>query len=149
MKRIVLTLSAVVISALVLGGCGPSATPTLSIEGAWGRPSPTMAGAGGIYMLIKNTGGAADKLVSGKSDACGMVEVHQTVTKADGTMGMNLVAEPVEIPAGGQLELKAGGMHVMCMMAKADQFQPGGHISLTLVFEKSGAKTVTAEIREK
>jgi periplasmic copper chaperone A len=107
-----------------------------------------MPGAGGLFMVIKNTGNAADRLVSAKSSACGMVEVHQTVMKSDGTMGMNLVSDPVVIPAGGQLELKSGGMHIMCMQLKADQFKAGSNIDLTLVFEKSGEKPITAEIRQ-
>ncbi len=134
---------------VVLAGCAAPAAPALAIDGAWGRLSPTMPGAGGIFMLIKNTGSAADKLVSGKSDACGMVEVHEMVKNTDGTMVMNLVPNPVEIAAGGQLELKSGGMHIMCMKMKADQFKPGNTINLTLKFEKSGEKAVSVEIREK
>ena len=70
---------------------------------------------------------------------------------SDGTMGMNLVTDPVEIPAGGQLELKDGGMHIMCvlMMAKEDLFKVGSKINLTLAFEKSGEKTVSFDIRDK
>jgi copper(I)-binding protein len=107
-----------------------------------------MPGAGGMYMVIKNTGTAPDKLLSGKSDACGMVEVHEMVKKADGTMGMNLVSEPVVVPAGGQVELKVGALHVMCLQLDAAKFKVGNQIKLTLVFEKSGEKTVTADIRD-
>jgi len=62
---------------------------------------------------------------------------------------MNLVPNPVEIPAGGQLELKDGGMHIMCMMVKEDLFKVGSKINLTLAFEKSGEKTVSVDIRDK
>jgi len=43
--------------------------------------------------------------------------------------------------------LKVGGLHIMCIMKKDDLFKVGSMIDLTLVFEKSGEKTVTAEIR--
>ncbi len=98
-------------------------------------------------MLIKNSGDASDKLLSGKSPACGSIEVHETVMKADGSMGMNLLDAPLEIPAGGQVELKSGGIHVMCIM-KNDQFKPGTKIDLTLNFEKSGEKIVSVQIGE-
>jgi periplasmic copper chaperone A len=140
-----LVLSMLLFSLLV--GCAPAAAPSLSIENAWGRPSPTMPTAGGMYMLIKNVGTAPDKLLSGKSPACGSIEVHKMVMKSDGTQGMDLVDKPLEIPAGGQLELKPGDLHIMCIMKKDDQFTIGAKIDLTLVFEKSGEKTVSAEIR--
>ena len=132
---------------LILAGCTPAAAPTLSIEGAWGKPSMDFPTAGGLYMVIKNTGSAPDKLVSGKSPACGAIEVHEMVKKTDGTMGMNLVDKPVEIAANGQIELKSGSLHIMCIMKKDEQFKPGSKIDVTLVFEKSGEKTFGAEIR--
>jgi copper(I)-binding protein len=126
-----------------------AATPTISIESAWGKPSMEMPTAGGLFMLIKNAGSAPDKLISGSSPACGSIEVHEMVMKSDGTMGMNLLDKPVEIPVGGQLELKSGGIHIMCIMKKDDQFKDGAKIDLTLKFEKSGEKKVTADIRMK
>jgi len=103
-------LSLVLISTLA--GCSASAAPAISIESAWGRPSPTMSGVGGVYM------------------------------------GINLVTEPVTIPANGQVELKSGDLHIMCMMMKNDQFKAGSKIDLTLAFEKSGEKTVSVDVRE-
>ena len=131
----------------LLAGCAPAAAPSLSIESAWGRPSSTMPTAGGVYMLIKNSGTAPDTLLSGTSPACGSIEVHEMVKKSDGTMGMNLIDKPLEIPAGGEVELKVGGLHIMCIMKKDDLFKVGSMIDLTLAFEKSGEKTVTVEIR--
>jgi hypothetical protein len=63
-------------------------------------------------------------------------------------MGMRPVEGGViEIPAGGQAELKVGGLHVMCIQKQAD-FEPGAQLPLTLQFEKSGEKMITVEIRE-
>ncbi len=131
---------------VVLTGCSSTAAPAISVESAWGRPSATMPTAGGLYMIIKNTGNAPDKLLSGTSTACGSIEVHKMVMKADGTMGMNLVDQPLEIPAEGQVELKVGGLHIMCIM-KNDKFVVGDKIDLTLKFENSGEKSVSVELR--
>ena len=125
----------------------PAPAPVISIEGAWGKPSMDMPTAGGLFMVIKNTGNAPDRLLSGTSPACGSIEVHEMVMKSDGTMGMNLVDKPVEIPAGGQVELKSGGLHIMCIMKKDDLFKDGAKIDLTLKFEKAGEKMVMADIR--
>ena len=133
----------------IIAGCAPSTAPALKVENAWGRPSMDMPTTGGIFLVVKNGGNAADKLLSGSSPACGSIELHETVMKSDGTMGMNLLDKPIEISAGGEVELKSGGLHIMCIMKKDDQFKPGSTINLTLVFEKSGEITVPVEVREK
>lgn len=136
----------------LLTGCtpqaiSPQAISSISIEEVWGRPSATMPTAGGLFMMIKNSGDAPDKLLSGSSPACGSLEVHEMVKKSDGTMGMNLLENPLEITAGGQAELKVGGLHIMCIMKKDDLFKVGSKIDLTLKFEKAGEITVSADIR--
>lgn len=129
-----------------LSACA-SQSPALSIESAWGKPSPSVAGSGAFFMVIKNTSAVADKLVSAQSSACGMTEVHTMVKQADGTMMMQLVTDGVEIPANGQLELKSGSYHIMCMKMAADQLTAGAKPSLTLKFEKSGEKSISLEMR--
>ncbi|MBI5352948.1 MAG: copper chaperone PCu(A)C [Chloroflexi bacterium] len=131
----------------MMAGCAPAAVPSITVESAWGRPSMDMPTAGGIFLIIKNSGSATDNLVSGSSPACGSIELHETVMKSDGTMGMNLMDKPIEVPASGQVELKSGGLHIMCIMKKDDQFKPGATIDLTLVFEKSGSITIPVEVR--
>jgi periplasmic copper chaperone A len=131
----------------LLAGCAPAAAPVISVEGAFGAPSMSMPTAGAFFMMIKNTGSAPDRLLSGSSPACGSIEVHESVKKSDGTMGMNLLDKPLEITAGGQVELKSGGIHIMCIMKKDDQFKAGAKIDLLLKFEKAGEKKVVAEIR--
>lgn len=129
-----------------LAACSGGAKPSVSTEGVWGRPSPMYPTAGSMYMVIKNSGDAADKLLSGSSPACGSVEFHETVMKMDGTMGMNLIDKPLEVPAGGEVKLEPGGLHAMCIM-KNEKFAPGNTVDLTLVFEKSGEKVVPVELR--
>lgn len=135
------------LTAILLNGCASKGGVT--IEGAWARPSPMMAEAGAIYMMIKNSGAQADKLLSASSPACGMMELHEGYKKDDGTMGMRPVAGGfIEIPAGGQAELKVGGLHVMCMQ-KAAAFAPGAKLEATLKFEKAGEQRINFEVREK
>jgi copper(I)-binding protein len=133
---------------LSLAACQSSSGPEISIEGAWGRPSPKVAAAGVFYMTIKNTGSEADKLLSASSSSCGVVELHESYDMGDGVMGMRPVEGGfIEIPAGGQAELKMGGLHIMCI-DKLDDFTEGAVLSLTLEFEKSGEMAVDVEIRQ-
>jgi copper(I)-binding protein len=138
-----LVIGLILLSAL--SACAPQA-PSVSVESVWGKPSST-AGAGAFFMVIKNAGSADDKLLSAKSDACGMTELHEMVKAADGTMKMQLVSDGVVVPASGQLELKSGSYHIMCMKMAADQLTVGAKPILNLVFEKSGTKSVTVEMR--
>lgn len=139
----------VIIIGIALASCQSKPQgPQINIEIPWGRPSPKIADAGAFYMVISNTGSEPDKLIGGKSPACGMVELHESYMTAEGAMGMRPVQGGViEIPAGGQAELKVGGLHVMCLKKLVD-FTPGTKLQLALQFEKSGEKMVEVEIRQ-
>ncbi len=150
-----LTVFCVLMGVLVLAACA-TATPTptlapapkIAVEGMWGRPSPKIAQAGAFYMVIRNTGAAADKLTAARSSACTTVELHESYQMSNGTMGMRPVTGgTIEIPANGQVELKVGGLHIMCIDKKVE-FNNGVKLPLTLVFAKSGEINVQVEIRE-
>ncbi len=145
--RIVSFLALGLILLSAFSACASQAAPSVSVETVWGKPSPTVAGAGAFYMVIKNTGTADDKLVSAKSSACGMTEVHNTVKADDGTMKMVLVSDGVAVPASGQLELKSGSYHIMYIKMAADQLAAGAKPTLGLTFEKSGVKSVVVDMR--
>jgi hypothetical protein len=142
------------VGVLMLAACAPTASapaaagPKISVESVWGRSSPKVVDAGAFYVTIKNAGTVADKLIGAKSEACGKLEFHETVDKGGGMMEMQPIAgQMIEIPAGGTVDLKPGGMHMMCMMKKAD-FATGTKLPLTLVFEKSGEMKLEAEIKD-
>jgi periplasmic copper chaperone A len=130
----------------MLAACAP--TPSLSVESVWGKPSPSVAGAGAFFMVIKNTSTVDDKLVAVKSPACGMTELHTTVMKSDGTSMMQLVTDGIPVPANGQLELKSGSFHIMCLKMQTDQMSVGAEPSLTLTFEKSGDRVIPVEMKQ-
>jgi hypothetical protein len=145
--KIGLFISSLILT-LILAGCATSSGPEISIENAWGRPSPKVATAGAFYMQIKNNGSEADNLVAGDSPACGVVELHESYMTEEGAMGMRPVeGGAIEVPAGGQAELKMGGLHIMCIN-KLEDFELGAVLPLTLEFEKSGEMTIDVEIRE-
>lgn len=131
----------------VLAACAP-AGPRISIDTVWGRQSPKTATAGAFYLIIHNTGSEADRLTGATSAACGTMELHESYQTADGVMGMRPVeGGAIEVAAGATVELKVGGLHIMCIEKKQD-FTSGTQIDFTLIFEKSGEVPVTADIRE-
>lgn len=146
MTKMMLVLLVVV---LLLTACAPAGTPAaaIAVDQAWGRTSPMAATAGAFYMKIQNTGAAADRLLGAQSPACGVIELHESFAMDNGAMGMRPVTGGfIEVAAGGQVELKPGGLHLMCMQKKAD-FKAGDRYDVTLMFDKTGAVETTVEIR--
>jgi copper(I)-binding protein len=147
MKLSMRSVLIIVLLASLLAACGGSASG-IAIEGGWGRPSPKTATAGAFYMVIKNNSDKADKLVGAEAEPCMMVELHESFMNTDGTMGMRPVeGGAIEIPAKGQVELKVGGLHLMCMDKMDDMFTPGSKFDVRLKFENAGEVTVPVEIK--
>lgn len=141
------------IALATLAVVGPAlAHDTIRLANAWARRAPAHAPVGGhaahgngaVYVTITNRGGAADAVVAASSDAATSVELHETRNEG-GVMKMQPLAK-LEIPAGGQIEMKPGGHHVMLLGLKRD-LKPGDHVNVTLTFEKAGKLTVEAHVR--
>ena len=111
----------------------------LTISDAWTRAMPPGARAGTGFMIIKNAGAEADRLVGGSSPAAGRVEIHE-MSVADNIMRMRQLEHGLEVPAKGAVELKPGGYHVMFIDVKT-AFKEGEAVPVTLNFEKAGAVT--------
>jgi len=159
--RSLAVLASIALVGSLLAACSGAATTApggLTVEGAWARNAPKTAGAGAAYLVLKNAGSDADALIGASSPVSATAEVHETyvvespmVSAAPGAsvgtvMGMRPIAR-IEIPAGGSIELKPGGFHVMLMDLK-QEIKAGESIELTLQFEKAGPITVKAEVRE-
>lgn len=93
--------------------------------------TPTTAG----YMTLRNAGKTPDRLVSVSCPCAAKVEAH-AVSMSGGRMTMR-PAGPVTVPAGGAVEFKPGGMHLMLTGLKAP-VEAGAMQELTLVFERAG-----------
>lgn len=143
--------------ALVVAACGDDATG-ISVEGAWARNSPTSAEAGAGYMKI--TSPTADTLVGISIDAtvAQMGELHDVVavestgtTMAGGMdMGGGMMMVPIEsipLPAGEQVVLEPGHLHMM-FMGLAAPLQLGQRFDVTLHFEIADDLVVEFEVRE-
>ena len=108
--------------------------------------TPPGAKVAGGYMTITNHGGEADRLVGGSATFAGKVEIHEMKMDGD-TMVMRPVEGGLEIPAGGSVELKRGGYHVMFMKLDG-AFKAGDRRKVTLVFEKAGEVEVELAVDE-
>lgn len=96
------------------------------------KAAPVAAG----YLKITNNGTEADRLVSISADFSAKQQIH-TMTMIDSVMRMRPLKDGVEIPAGGEATLRAGGDHLMFMKLN-EQMEAGQMRKVTLVFEKAG-----------
>jgi copper(I)-binding protein len=165
----------IILSLLTACAAAAPAGPKISVEGAWARPAivgsmsatPTkqamsgvsgsatqamqdmagMAGSGptsAAYFVVVNQGSEADTLVGATSGVASKAEFHETRI-------VNDVAEMVpiprlDVPAGGRVEFKPGGYHLM-LEGLTQDLKVGETIKLTLQFEKSGAITLDVPIQ--
>lgn len=170
MRRSRLPLIAALVLALAatLAACGGSDSSSgsgggdeLAIADVWARTSAEGQTTGAAYMVV--TGGKdADRLIEAlaPTEVAAMTEIHETVPVAeaegDAMEGMDmeggaeLTMRPVEwidVPAGGTVELKPGGYHVM-LMELAKPLAAGDTFDLKLTFEQAGEQTVTVTVRD-
>lgn len=106
------------------------------------KSAPVAAG----YLMIKNTGAEADKLLSVSADFSAKQQLH-TMTMIEGVMRMRPLKEGIEIPAGGKITLKKGGDHLM-FMKLSEQMQVGEMREVTLTFEKAGEVKIKMPVKD-
>ncbi|MGW7415370.1 copper chaperone PCu(A)C [Streptomyces sp. NPDC054863] len=110
--------------------------PGLEVTGAF-MPEPAMADMAGGFLTVKNSGTVADRLTSVTAAGfAGKAEIHET-TK-DGKMQE---VKSFDVPAGGKLDLKRGGSHIMFLDVKKKP-KKGDKVAVELHFEKAGTVKV-------
>jgi copper(I)-binding protein len=125
-------------AAMGHGGMSPGSMDKGSMDKMQGGAT------GAVYLTITNTGKEADALVSASSDAARTVELHE-VKHEGGVMKMRPV-QKIDVPAGGKIEMKPGGYHVM-LMGLTHDLKPGEEVPLTLKFERGGEIRADAAVR--
>lgn len=109
----------------------------LEIVHPWSRATPQGARVGAGYMVLRNNGAEADRLVSVTSEVAPRAEIHEMAVDADGVMTMREVSDGIEIPAGGEVALEPGGYHLM-FIGLEEGLAEGALFTGTLVFERAG-----------
>ncbi|MEM0942716.1 MAG: copper chaperone PCu(A)C, partial [Pseudomonadota bacterium] len=97
------------------------------------------------YMSIVNAGDATDRLISAASPKFERIELH-TMVEDEGVMRMRAL-EAIEAPAGGEVMLEPGGMHLM-LFGATEAFKVGDEFPVTLTFEKAGPVEVVLHVEK-
>lgn len=115
----------------------------ITVSGAQARATVPGQTAGGGFLRIDNQG-PADRLVAAAAPVAARVELHTMRMEGD-VMRMRQI-DAIELPAGGKVELKPGGTHLMFMELKAP-LKAGETVPVTLRFEKAGEVTVKMPVQ--
>jgi copper(I)-binding protein len=110
----------------------------LVITEAWSRAAGR-GHNGAAFLTITNRGNRPDQLLSASSPEAGAIQVHES-REEGGAMRMRETG-PVEIPPGGSVTLRPGGLHIMLMELR-QPLQQGGEVPITLRFARAGEVTV-------
>lgn len=125
---------------LAAAGDGPS----VSASRIWVREAPPGVTVLAGYFVLQNLTGKPLTLTSASSREFGMVEMHRSVSR-NGVESMEPVAS-ADIPAGGSIDFKPGGYHLMLMQPKKNLFA-GDLVTLTLNFSDGSILTLLAPVR--
>lgn len=109
-------------------------TNAIKIEGAYTRATVPGQQVAGGFMKIENKG-VADQLISASSPVAGEVQLHEMAM--DGNVMKMRQVKDIPLPAGGAVELKPGGLHLMLMNIKAP-LTAGETVPVKLKFAKAG-----------
>ena len=142
----------VLFSSLMLscGGSHDVEGPEVQVDGGWARAMPLIQEEGGapmnsaVYLLLRNRGGSAHRLVGAETDAAERVEIHES-RLVDDVMRMNEI-DGVDVPPGGTVELRPGGIHLM-LLGLTRALVDGDEIHLTLQFESLGELSVSVPVQ--
>jgi len=126
---------------------------SIQVVDAWARQAPMMppmghmhtaSGTGAVYVTLRNGGSDPDALLGATSDAAEQAELHETLREGD-VMRMRPVAN-LEVPAGGVLEMKPGGIHIMLINLKR-ALRPGDRVPVTLTFTHAAPVSLEVPVR--
>jgi len=111
------------------------------VSGAYARESTGEEAA--IYMTVADFG-AANRLLRATSDAATEVQVHEN--RVEGATASMHPLDGLDIPAGGSVELKPGGLHIM-LLGLREPLEPRDTISITLEFQVAGKLALEVPVR--
>ncbi len=138
MKKMLFVL-ALAFSASVLA----DAAATVAVEKPFARKAMKAQRNSAAFMTLRNSGPAV-AVVAAESPVAEIVELH-THIHDKGVMRMRKI-DKIDVPAGGEVTLQPGGLHVMLLGLKQD-LNEGDTITVTLKFNDGSSKVIEAPVK--
>lgn len=155
--------------SLLLGACRPASEPSAGLPASVPLPSPRPAaspfaraatgleagaawsraarrgGTGVLYLQLRGAPEGDDTLLGLTAAVSPRAEIHRTVQRGD-LVSMEALPEGLPVPAGGQVALEPGGLHVM-LLDLAEDLQAGQSIEVLLHFDRAGDLPLQVPVR--
>lgn len=128
--------------ALLLAATACQAPAERAVEDAWARLPAASGRPAAAYLTLKG-GAAGTTLVGVASPAVERAELHE-MTNDGGVMRMGAV-RAIPVPAGGEVRLAPGGLHIMLFGLQPGQ-NAGGTLPLILRFADGSSMTTEARL---
>lgn len=144
------TLLVAFAAGTLLVGCSSNDQPTPEADSVVVREAWVKAvdeGMTSAFAEIQNTGEGQVRVVSAQSPSSPMVELHEIVSSADGSMVMQPKDGGFAVAGSDTKVLQAGGDHLM-LMGVTSPLTPGSDTEFTLTFEDGSTSMFTAQVRE-
>lgn len=140
-RRSALVATLAPVFALALASLGTAAMAQVNAREAWARATTSQQRASGAFMVLRSESPA--RIVAASSTAAGVTELHEMVMR-DGVMRMRALPA-LDLPAGQDVELRPGGLHIMLMDLRAP-LNPGSSIPITLTVEDAQGRRTRVEV---
>jgi copper(I)-binding protein len=139
-------LLAAVLFAAVTGAASSAAaqTATVTAKDVWVREAPAGRPTTAVFLVLTNSGTTARHVVSGATAVADTLELHEM--KRDGNMMQMSPVSRITIPAGGDVTLRPGGLHLM-LFGLRKPLVAGDTIRVSLTLDDGTKLEVPAEVR--
>jgi hypothetical protein len=127
--------------ALLVSGCEAQQDRTPEARNGWSRATPNGSQVAAVYGQLTNPGTQSVAIAAVHTPVARMAQVHESLV-VDGMMQMRHV-DPVELPAGSDLNLVPGGLHLM-LMGLTQPLTTG--MTFDVVFELADGQQLTLPV---
>lgn len=117
----------------------------IEVNEAWARANPPGSALSAAFLNLRDDSGAGDRLLAASSPVAGRIELHETSMEGE-LMRMRRIDGGLAVPAGGRVELRPGGLHLMLLDLPAP-LTAGQTFMLQLQFEQAGLREVEVTVR--
>jgi copper(I)-binding protein len=115
------------------------------VTAPWVRLVPPGVPNTAAYLGLRNDSGEDFSIVDGASPASEVTELHDHTMDAAGVMRMRKVSG-ILVPAGGAVELKPGGLHVM-LIGLTGPLAENARVPITLITDTGQTLRFEARVR--
>lgn len=120
------------------------AASDLTVSDPWVKATEeSMTGA---FATFANAGDSDLVITGAATSVAGMVELHETVQNADGSMAMQPRAGGFVVPAGGSLTLAPGAEHIM-LMGLDTALESGTTVTIELTLDDGSTTSFDATVK--